>query len=306
MASKTSLLIGAAALAVASSASAKELRSVGVSVSTLGNPFFVSLVKGIGDEAKRINPGVRVTTSSAEYELNKQFNQIDNYIAAGVDLILLSASDPKGVAPAVKRAQAAGVVVVAVDVAAAGADATVQTDNTAAGVMACQYLADKLGHQGNVIIMNGPPVSSIVERVDGCRRVLAQYPGIALLSSDQDAKASREGGMNVMQGYLTKFPSLQGLFSITDQQTLGADLAAKQMNRDGIVITSVDGAPDVIPALKGDSLIQASVAQDPYLIGKTGVAIGNDILSGKKPSSTTVLMAPQLIDRANVGTYKGW
>ena len=263
-------------------------------------------MKGINDEAKRISPDVRVTTASAEYELNKQFTQIDNFIAAGVDLILISASDPKGIAPAVKRAQAAGIPVVAVDVSAAGADATVQTDNTAAGTMACQYLADKLDHKGNVIIMNGPQVSSIVERVEGCKRVLAQYPDIKLLSSDQEAKASREGGMSVMQGYLTRYPSIQGLFSVTDAPTLGADLAAKQMGRGGIVITSIDGAPDVIPALKGDSLVQASVAQAPYLIGKTGVDIGSDILAGRKPENATVLMAPKLIDRDNVGDYQGW
>ena len=74
-------------------------------------------------------------------------------------MILLNAADAKAIAPAVKRAQAAGIVVVAVDVAAAGVDATVQTNNVQAGEIACQYIVDKLGDKGgNVIIQNGPQV----------------------------------------------------------------------------------------------------------------------------------------------------
>ena len=300
------LIAGALLIASVGAVSAKELKSVGVAVSTMGNPFFGALVKGVNDEAHRINPNVSVTTVSADYELNKQFTQIDNFIAAGVDVILLVASDPNVIAPAVKRAQAAGIIVVAVDVSAKGADATVQTDNSAAGQMACSYLADKIGRKGNVIILNGPQVSSIVERVAGCKKTLAQFPDIKLLSSDQDGRASREGGLNAMQGLLTRFPDIQGLFVITDAETLGADLAAKQLNRSGIVMVSIDGAPDVIPAIKGGSQIVATVAQDPYLIGKTGVQIGNELLNGKKPETTRVLIEPKLVDRDNVADYKGW
>ena len=81
------------------------------------------------DEAKQINPGAKVTIASADYDLNKQLTQIDNFIAAGVDMILFNPADPKAIAPAIKRAQAAGITVIGVDVAAAGADATVQTQH---------------------------------------------------------------------------------------------------------------------------------------------------------------------------------
>ena len=63
---------------------------------------------------------------------------------------------------------------VAVDVAADGADATVQTNNVQAGEIACQYIADKLGGKGNVIIQNGPQVSAVIDRVNGCKEVLAK------------------------------------------------------------------------------------------------------------------------------------
>ena len=54
-----------------------------------------------------------------------------------------------------------------------------------------------------------------------------------------------------MQGHLTRFPDVDAVFTINDPQAIGSDLAAKQLNRSGIVITSVDGAPDIETALKG-------------------------------------------------------
>ena len=121
--------------------------------------------------------------------------QIDNFIAAKVDMIILNAADSKGIAPAVKRARDAGIVVVAVDVAADGANATITSDNTEAGAMACKYIADRLKNKGNVVIINGPPVSAVQNRVEGCMTELKTHPDIKLLSYNQNAKGSREGGL---------------------------------------------------------------------------------------------------------------
>jgi ribose transport system substrate-binding protein len=300
------LMAGVALAFTAGAASAKDLKAVGVTLGSLGNPFFVALAKGAEAKAKEINPNVKVTVASADYDLNKQFTQIDNFIAAGVDVILVNAADPKAIVSAIKRAQAAGIAVVGVDVAAAGADATVQTNNTQAGMIACEYLAQKIGGKGNVIIQNGPQVSAVIDRVNGCKEVLAKNPGIKLLDSSQDAKGSREGGMNVMQGHLTRYTDLAGVFAINDPQAIGSDLAAKQLGRQNIVITSVDGAPDIEGALKGNTMIQASSSQDPYAMAQLAVQIGYDIINGKKPAEPMVLMESKLITRDNVGEYKGW
>ena len=300
------LLLAGAALTIAGAASAKELKAVGVTVGSLGNPFFIAVGKGITDAAHQANPQAKVTVSSADYDLNKQFTQIDNFISAGVDMIVVNAADARAIAPAIKRAQAAGITVVGVDVAAQGADATVQTNNTQAGEIACKFMADAIGGKGNVVIQNGPQVSAVIDRVNGCKKVLAGFPDIKLLSSDQDGKGSRDGGLNVMQGYLTRFPSIQGVFTINDPQAIGSDLAAKQLNRSGIVITSVDGAPDIVGAIKGQTQVQASASQDPYAMGKLAVETGIGIMNGKKPDDPMILMPSQLITRDNVGSYAGW
>ena len=303
---KTILLAGAAVLLSTGLGMAKEVTSIGLSVGSLGNPYFVAVGKGVADAAHAIGPNVKVTTTSADYDLSKQASQIDNFIASGTDLILVNAVDPNALLPAIRRAKAAGITVVAVDVTAAGADATVQTDNVKAGAIACDYMVDKIGGKGNVIIQNGPQVSAVIDRVKGCKEVLAKHPEVKLLSSDQDAKGSRDGGLNVMQALLTRFSDVQGVFAINDPQAIGSDLAARQLNRTGIVITSVDGAPDIVGALKGKTQIQASASQDPYTMGKLAVETGRDILAGKKPESPMILMQPKLVTRDNVGEYPGW
>ncbi|QLG93198.1 ABC transporter substrate-binding protein [Pseudomonas yamanorum] len=294
------------AVLMAQAVQARELKALGISMGSLGNPYFVTLADGATARAKELNPAVKVTSVSADYDLSKQFSQIDNFISSKVDLILLNAVDPSAMASAIKKARDAGIVVVAVDVDAKGVNATVQTDNVEAGKLACQFIVDKLAGKGNVIIQNGPQVTAVTDRVKGCKAALAGAPDIKVLSDDQDGKGSREGGLNVMQGYLTRFPKIDGLFAINDPQAIGSDLAARQLKRSGIIITSVDGAPDIENALKTESSIQASSSQDPWAMAQTAVNVGNDILNDKPPTEAVTLLTPKLITRDNVATYSGW
>ncbi|WEX11980.1 ABC transporter substrate-binding protein [Chelativorans sp. AA-79] len=302
------LLCGAAlAAAMAGSAAAKDLNSIGISVGLLGNPFFVATIKGIEDRAREINPDVKITSVSADYDLNKQVSQIDSFIAAGVDIIMLNAVDASAIAPAVQKAKDAGIVVAAFDVSAPGADVTVMTNNVKAGEIACQYIVDQIGGEGNVIIINGPQSSSIIDRVKGCKSVFEQNPGINILSDDQNGQGSREGGLDVMQGLLTRFDDIDAVFAINDPTGIGAELAARQLNRTDFIITAVDGAPDIEQALKtGNSMIKASASQDPYVMAGQALEMGYKALQGETPDPDTVLLDPKLITAENVDEYQGW
>ncbi|MBD9528601.1 ABC transporter substrate-binding protein [Paracoccus sp. PAR01] len=302
-------LASALALAAVSAVpvAAKDLNSVGISVGLLGNPFFVATIKGIEDAAKKINPNVQVTSVSADYDLNKQVGQIDSFIAAGVDIIMLNAVDAAAIAPAVKRARDAGVVVAAFDVSAPGSDVTVMTDNVMAGTKACDYITEHLGGKGNVVIVNGPASSSILDRVKGCKEAFAKHPDIKVLSDDQNAQGSRDGGLNVGQNLLTRFDKIDGVFAINDPTAIGFALAAKQAGRSEFIITAVDGAPDIEGELKsGDGLIKASASQDPYTMAGQALDLGYKVLQGEKPEKDTVLLEPELITKDNIEGYKGW
>ena len=302
-------LCAGALLAASPFASAKELKAIGVTVGDLANPFFVQITKGAELEARKLaGDNVKVTLVSSGYDLGQQVAQIDNFIAAKVDMIILNAADSKGIGPAVKRAKEAGIVVVAVDVAAEGADATITSDNTQAGELACKYISDRLNNKGNVVIINGPPVSAVQNRVEGCETEFKKHPDIKILSANQNAKGSREGGLEeVMTSLLAANPKIDGVFAINDPTAIGADLAAKQAQRSEFFIVGVDGSPDGEEALKRkNSLFVATPAQDPQLMAAKAVEIGYDILQGKPAPTAPVLIPVTMIDKNNVSSYKGW
>jgi ribose transport system substrate-binding protein len=301
------VLIGTALVGPLSAAE-KELKSVGVTVGDLGNPFFVQIARGAEKQAKEVNPNVKFTSLSSNYDVNNQTNQMDNLVSSGVNLILLGAADSKGIAPAVKRAKGAGSVVVAVDVGAeGGVDATVMSDNRQAGQQAAEYIVDKLKGKGQIVIVNGPPVTSVQDRVAGALDVFKKNPDIKILSQDQNAGGSRDGGLRVMTDLLTAFPKIDAVFAINDPTGIGCDLAAKQAQRNDFFIVGVDGSPDGVSALKAKgSLFEATPAQDPYAMAEKAVEVGADILQGKKPEKDTILVPVKLITRENVNDYQGW
>ena len=111
-----------------------------------------------------------------------------------------------------------------------------------------------------------------------------------------------------MKSLLTRYPDVQAIFTINDQQALGSELAAKQLNRSGMIITSVDGAPEMEAGLKDpkEPMIQATASQDPYGLARKAVDIGVDLLNGKEPAEKVTLVPSSIVTRDNVKDYKGW
>jgi ribose transport system substrate-binding protein len=286
-------------------AQSKKLNSVALTVGDLGNPFFVQIAHGAEQKAKEINNAVKFTALSSNYDVNNQSTQIDNFIASKVDLILLGAADSKGIAPAVVRAKQAGVTVVAIDVGAeGGVDATVTSNNKQAGTRDGKYVADRLKGQGQIVIVNGPPVTAVTDRLAGFLEEIQKYPDLKIVSQDQNAGGSRDGGLRVMTDLLTAFPKIDAVFAINDPTAIGCDLAAKQAQRKEFFIVGVDGSPDIVPFLKDPgSLIAGTAAQDPYLMAQEAVEIGYKIMEARQDLT---LIPVGLITKENVARYSGW
>jgi ribose transport system substrate-binding protein len=296
-------------LLAGSGQAAQPLRSVGLTVGDLGNPFFVQVARGAEAKARELGgANVKFTAVSSGYDLNLQTNQIEDFIAAKVDLIVLNAADTKGIAAAVRKARAAGIPVVAVDVAAdGGVAATVMSDNVQAGRLAAEFLVQRLGGKGRVAIINGPPVSAVTDRVAGAEEVFKRHPGIRVVSRDQNGGGNRQGGMNVMTDLLTAHPDLDAVFAINDPTGLGAALALRQTRQEKIFVVGVDGAPDAEKALRDPkSVFLATAAQDPFAMAAQAVAVGFEIIQGRQPDKNPLLVPVALVTRDTIATYKGW
>lgn len=281
-----------------------EIEQVGLMVQDLSNPFFAAMQDAV--EAKGEELGIEVNTQDGRQDLAAQNEQVDAFIQQGVDVILLNAVDSEGIASAVARAKAAGIIVIAVDVGAEGAAATVTTDNVEAGKKACEYLIQQMGGEGNLLIVDGTPITSVQDRVTGCEQVLEENPDVEVVGK-QAGNNDRATALRLATDMLTANSDVDGIFGINDPSALGATLAVEQSDRSGIKITGVDGAPEAVTELQksGSSFIGTS-AQDPGRLALEGLEIAQQIADGEEPEETEMLIPTKLITADNVDTYEGW
>lgn len=283
-----------------------EKLTVALSVGTLANPFFVAMGKGAEEAGKEL--GAEVIVESAEYDLAKQTSQIENFITQKVDVILLNAVDTKGIAAAVQQAKDAGIPVIAVDVnAEGGVDATVTSDNYQAGQLAGEYVIEQLGGKGNIVIIDGPPVSAVADRIQGFEDAIKDSD--IKVVAKQNGEGNREKALTVMESILQANPSgsIQAVFAINDPEAIGVEIAQEQAGRkDEFFIVGVDGAPEATEAMaKENSSIYATSAQSPSEMVKKAAEIGMKVKNGEDVEDL-IKVPVELVTQETLGSYKGW
>ncbi|MBM5572057.1 MULTISPECIES: substrate-binding domain-containing protein [Deefgea] len=280
--------------------------SIGVSISSLENPYFVALSHGARDKAKQINPKVKFSVASAGYSVDKQIAQIQTMIQQKVQLILVSASAEDGLVQVLTTARQQGIIVIGVDVRAKGAMQTVLTHNINAGYLVCDYLARSLNGKGRAAIQTGPQVSSVIDRVAGCKQAWAKYPGIELLSETENGEGSVWGGYVATQQLIKQRGPVDMIFAINDRQAIGTQQALEKAKHAHTKIGSVDGSQAVVNAIAQGSAIIATASQSPRTMGQRAITLALALHAGEKISSEFELMQPTLVTISNAKDFKAW
>lgn len=296
------VVIGSAALVgCATSDTDSDAITIGVTLNAASNPFFLAEGKAI--EAAAAEAGIEVSVQYANADVAVQSDQIDTFIRQKVDSIIVDAVDTDGVGPAVLRATQADIPVVAIDVNAPGAAATVTSDNVQAGRDACAYLFEQLGGRGKVAIVDGSPVSAISDRMAGCQESIEQTPGIEIVAT-QRADLTRDESMTVASNILTANPDLDGFFGVNDPTAVGIALAAQQKGRD-VMVVGVDGAQQLTDLI-GQGLIIGTSGQDPAKLGTTGLELAIKLANGEQVDSEPQLIPTFLVTADSIGEYQQW
>lgn len=202
--------------------SSSATKKVGLSLSTLNNPFFVQIKSGAQQEAKKL--GVDLTVTDAQNDASQQANQLQNFTSSGLGSIIVNPVDSDAAGPAVRSANKAGIPVVGVDRGVNKADtaALVASDNIAGGKLGAKAMAEKLGGKGKIVILQGlAGTSASRERGAGFAEGLKAYPGIEVVAR-QPADFDRTKGLDVMTNLLQAHPDIQGVFAENDEMALGA------------------------------------------------------------------------------------
>ncbi|MCC2315927.1 substrate-binding domain-containing protein [Cellulomonas xiejunii] len=276
--------------------------TIGFSISTLQNPFFVSMEEGI-DEAAAAS-GIEVTLADANDDPLKQANDILNFISSGVDVAVLNPTDGDAIVSSVEALNEAGIPVITVDRRAEGGDvlAHIGTDNVTAGEATAKAFFEAIGGKGKIAILEGVPgASSSIDRGTGFENVLADYPEIEVVAT-QTANYQRSEGLTVAQNILQATPDLAGFLSMNDEMALGAIEAIRSAGKGGAVkVIGIDGGADAVKAVEAGELV-ATIAQQSALMGSMGIEQAIKVAKGEKIEKDQPVDVI-VIDESNVDEY---
>jgi ribose transport system substrate-binding protein len=241
-------------------------RVVGVTLLTRGHLFYRDLEEGLETEAAKHRYELVVT--SAEFDLGKQAAQIEDFVARKVDAIVVCPVDSKGVGPAIRRANGAGIPVFTADIAAQEGTVAchIASDNVAGGRLAGEYLAKLLQGSGTLAIVDQPAITSVLDRVQGFREAIARHPGLRIVA-DVNGQGVRDRSLEAATDILQAHPDLNGIFGINDDSALGTLDAARQLGRDRVAIVGYDATPPAVDAIRKGTQLKADVIQYPRKIG---------------------------------------
>ena len=268
-------------------ADGKKTTTIGFSISTLNNPFFVSVRKGVEEEAKKL--GVNVKIVDAQNDPAKQANDISDLIQQKVDVLLINPVDSAAVSTSVAAANKASIPVLALDRSAdKGTVASfIASDNVKGGEMAAEYIIQKLGEKVKVAELEGiPGASATRERGEGFHKVADQKLTVV---AKQSADFDRSKGLTVSENMLQANPDIQAIFAQNDEMALGAIEAAKSANKKIFIVpidlhthyTSGVASMTYLKAVEAGTMA-ATIAQQPELMGQQGLDAAVKVAKGEK------------------------
>lgn len=252
--------------------------TIGFSVSTQNNPFFVTMRKGVEAKAKAM--GVNVKIVDAQNDPAKQANDIADLLQGNVSVLLVNPVDSAAISTSVIAANKAKIPVVCVDRNADKGQiaSLVASDNVKGGEMAGEYIVKKLGEKVKVAELEGiPGASATRERGQGFHKVAdSKLTVVAKQSADFD----RSKGLTVTENMLQANPDVKAIFAHNDEMALGAIAAAKSANKK-IMIVGFDGTDDGVKAINAGTMA-ATIAQQPDVMGEQGVEVAVKAAKGEK------------------------
>ncbi|MFF6784551.1 substrate-binding domain-containing protein [Streptomyces sp. NPDC012510] len=280
---------------------------VGLITKTDTNPFFVKMKEGAEKAAK--DNGAELLTAAGKFDGDNagQVTAIENMVASGVKGILITPSDSKAIVPAIEKAKAKGVLVIALDTPTepeSAVDALFATDNLKAGELIGQYAkAAMKGKSAKIATLDlAPGVSVGVQRHNGFLKGFGVEEGDPSVVCSQDTAGDQAKGQTAMENCLQKEPDINVVYTINEPAALGAYTALKAKGREkDVLIVSVDGGCTGTQAVK-DGKIAATSQQYPLKMAAQGVqAVVTFAKDGKKASGYTDTGVTLITDKAQDG-----
>lgn len=249
-----------------------------------------------GMEAYAAANDIELQWNSAGGDVSTQANQMDQYINAGVDAIIIVPVQADSLGPQVAAAKAANIPVIAVNTALTGTavDASVQPDDVAAGEQEATQMVEALGGSGNVVILEGPLGSSPqIDRGQGIENVLAENPGMTVLAKDT-ANWKRDEAVNKMKNWISAFgDQIDGVIAQNDDMALGAIQALREAGLSDVKVVGIDGIEDGLKAVQAGDMIGTSLQHGTVELA-AGLAVAAKVVRGEQVDLEPIYVMPAI------------
>ncbi|MCC6144177.1 MAG: substrate-binding domain-containing protein [Candidatus Hydrogenedentes bacterium] len=275
-------LVFAGMLASCGGSGGEKQKTIGASFLTQTHVFYQDMIKAIEEEAAK--QGFNLRIQFAEFDSRRQNDQIETLLAQNVDALLVAPADSSAVGSIIAQANAQGVPVFTVDIAAQDAEVVshIASDNYAGGVMLAEYLAKQLDGKGTIAIIDHPTVESVQQRTKGFLETLQKYPEMQVVARPP-GEGQRDKALRVAQDVVQAHPDLDAIFAINDDSALGALAAVEAAGKQNdIIIVGFDGTPEARTAIQEGKALKADAVQYPDQIGKKAIDIIATYLQGGK------------------------
>jgi ribose transport system substrate-binding protein len=283
---------------LAGSAQAKDI-TLGVSLASDTNPFYIAFRKGIDERAKELGWKVRYVT--ANEQVTEQINGVMDLVSQKVDGILISAIDSVASGPAYEAAAKANIPIISVARHSSSPYQTayVPVDEPRIGRDLGEWIVKQLNGKGKVAILAGPPGAASFRIIaDAVTEVLKKNPGIEIIFRKEVA-LNREEGLRVTQDLLVAHPDVNAIYGANDEVALGAAQAIAAAGKTGqIIVTGMNGVPPAMAAVKSGEL-GLTVEVSPVKWGHLGVDTMKAYLDGNPPKNI-IAIEHVLVDKTNV------
>ncbi len=255
-----------------------EKKKIGMVVSTLNNPFFVSMKDGATKKAKEL--GYELVVVDSQNDATKERSNVEDLIQQGVSALIINPTDSDAVANSIQVANEKKIPVLTVDRKANKGEVVshIASDNIKGGKMAAEFIIEKLGGKANIVELQGiPGASATRDRGKGFHEGADGKAGVKVVAS-QAADFDRQKGLNVMENIMQATPEFDAVFAHNDEMALGAVKALKGKK---VIIVGFDGNDDAKKAVESGEMA-ATVAQQPDVMGSLAVENAIKVSKGEK------------------------
>ncbi|WP_422103211.1 substrate-binding domain-containing protein [Vreelandella sp.] len=261
----------ATALAGTSSLAFADDYHIGVTVPSADHGWTAGLLwwaQHAADELSEKYPEVSFTVLSANSG-TAQVSNVEDLLVRNLDALVILPYNPATLQTVISEAYEEGVYTVVVDreLETPAQDVFIAGDNPGLGEQAARYIAEELDGEGNILVLEGPPIPINSQRVDAFNRVMENYPGINILAS-QTTDWNPQQALSVTEDLLGSNPEVDAIWAGDDDVLVAALQAIEENNRDDIqLIVGGGGSQRVIEMIRDEHpMVKGTVTYPPNMI----------------------------------------